>query len=131
MSHQFTLNFADVDRLQDALLAYQGDNAEEVINDVLHNDGAALATEAIYRLMPMSGKKKGQHAKKSKSLKSENGNLSVTIVASGKWHYLYFPDDGTNTRRHVGDQQFFRRGAESVQDEIINRCINRLTTNFE
>lgn len=126
MSDWFSLNFSGAEKLQEAMLAYKGNQLESTINDVLHNDAAQLAQDAIYRLMPISDKKTGRHAKKSKSLTKDTGNLSVTVVARGKWHYLYFPDDGSNTRRHAGNQQFFRRGAESVKDEIIDRCITRL-----
>ena len=131
MSEWFSLDVSGVERLQKAMLNCQGRAVETTINSILHDDGETLISEAVYRLMPRSDKKAGRHAKVSKSLTSDKENLSVTIAARGKWHYLYFPDDGTNTRRHVGNQQFFRRGAESVQDEIVDRCVNRLVNQFE
>lgn len=124
------IEFSEIDRLLKAMQDYQGDT-EETINDVFHNYAGDRAQEDIYRLMPVSKKKKGKHAKHSKSLSNENGNLSVTVTAKGKWHYLYFPDDGTNTRRHVGNQRFFERGGEAAQDDIVERCITRLTNEFE
>ena len=131
MSEWFSVDFVGVEKLQEALLQYRGRTAEKSINEVLHGEGAELAKDSIYRLMPRSDKKTGRHARDSKSLTQDDGNLSVTVVARGKWHYLYFPDDGTTTRRHVGNQQFFRRGAETVTDDIVDRCVNRLITNFE
>lgn len=127
------INFSEVERLQQALEEFQGD-AEAVINDVLHNEAGDLAQESIKRLMPVSGKHwrgKKPAAKKSKSLQNIEGNLSITVTTKKNWSYLYFPDDGTNTRRHIGNQRFFERGGEAVQDEIIERCINKLITNFE
>lgn len=129
----FQINVSNVERLQTALEDYQGD-AETAINDVLHNEGGALIQEQIYRLMPESGKtwkgKKGA-AKKSNSLRNTNGNLSVTVRSQKAYQYLYFPDDGTNTRRHVGNQQFFVGGAEAATNDIIDRCITKLTNTFE
>lgn len=125
----FTINCGDFDELQNAMREYQG-NTENAINDVLHNYAGNRTQEDIYRLMPVSTKKKGKHAKNSKSLSNVTGNLSVTITAKGKWHYLYFPDDGTNTRRHIGNQQFFAHGGEAAQDDIVARCVERLTNEF-
>lgn len=126
------INITDFDRLQKAMKDFQ-DNAETTINDVLHNQAGLLIQDSVRRLIPVSGKtwkgKKGA-AKTSNSLKSVNGNLEVTVKSTKRYQYLYFPDDGTNTRRHVGNQQFFRKGGEAVKDEIIERCINKLINNF-
>lgn len=127
------ISFSEVDRLIQAMEDFQG-NKEEVINDVFHNEAGNLAQESIKRLMPVSGKDwrgKAPSAKFSNSLQNVNGNLSVTVTTKRKWQYLYFPDDGSNTRRHVGNQRFFERGGEAVQDEIIERCITKLANNFE
>ncbi len=125
-----SIDFSEFNRLRNALQTYQG-NTEETINDVFHNYAGNRAQTDIYRLMPISDKKKGKHAKESKSLSNVNGNLSVTVTARGKWHYLYFPDDGSNTIHHAGNQRFFDRGGEAAQDDIVERCITQLTTNFE
>lgn len=125
----FELNVSEVDRLIDAMKNFPYDT-EAVINEVLHTEGAELLQESIKRLMPESGrtwkgKKKG--AKKSKSLRNSYDNLSITVTTTKSYQYLYFPDDGSSTENHYGDQQFFYRGGEAVQDDIIDRCINRLT----
>lgn len=124
------IDYTEFERLQNAMQNFQG-NTEETINDVFHNYAGDRAQEDIYRLMPVSNKKKGKHAKQGKSLSNVNGNLSVTVTARGKWHYLYFPDDGSNTRRHAGNQQFFAKGGEAAQDDIVERCITRLINEFE
>ena len=134
MSAKFELDYANIEKLEKAIKDYQGD-AERTINDVLHNEAGAMIQESVIRLMPRSEKKKGKHAKDSSPLTNINGNLSVTATTKKQFQYLYFPDDGTSTRRHVGKggmpQEFFKRGGEAVKDDIIDRCIGRLGDNFE
>jgi hypothetical protein len=127
------VDISGVEKLERALKNFPG-NAEETINQVLHNEGGQLIQDAIRSIIPVSGvhwKGKKGPAKTSKSLRNTTENLAVWVRSAKSHQYLYFPDDGTNTRRHVGNQQFFRRGAESVRDEIIDRCIGRLKLNFE
>lgn len=125
----FKIDVSGVDDLEAAIKQYQGD-AEKVINDILHNEAGQLIQESIRRLMPQSGAKwKGKKppAKTGKSLTQINSNLAVTVTTTSGYQYLYFPNDGTNTRRHVGDKQFFAEGAEKVTNEIVARCIERLS----
>lgn len=129
----FKIEIADAEKLQQALKDYTGD-AEQAINDVLHNEVGELVQPEIKKLMPMSNKHwkgKKSPAKTSKSLRNLNGDLSVTITTQKAYQYLYFPNDGTNTRRHIGNQRFFEKGSENKQGEIIDRCVNRLVNNFE
>ena len=126
----FKIDFSDAEKLQQAMKDYQGDT-EEAINDVLHNYAGDRAQEDIIRLMPVSRKQKGSHAKYSNSLQNVLSNLSVTVTTAGKYGYLYFPDDGTNTRRHVGNQRFFERGGDAAMNDIVERCVTRLTNEFE
>lgn len=129
----FKIDMKESDRLLQALEEFQGD-AEKTINEVLHNEAGNLAQDAIKRLMPVSGKSwrgKRPAAKKSNSLRNVNSNLAVTVTTKGNYQYLYFPDDGSSTRRHAGNQQFFAKGGENVTGEIVDRCINKLITKFE
>lgn len=129
----FSLNISQADKLIDAMKNFQG-NSDEVISNVLHNEGGMQIQESIRRLIPVSGKtwagKKGP-AKTSNSLKNVNSPLTVTVKSNKSYQYLYFPDDGTNTRRHVGNQQFFARGADLVADDIVDQCVSKLINNFE
>lgn len=127
------INFSETDRLQNAIKAFPN-NAEDAINDVLHNEAPPIIHPSIRELIPVSGaqwKGKKGAAKDSNSLTSTNGNLSVTIKTTKNYQYLYFPDDGTNTRRHVGNQQFFARGGEAATPDIIEKCISKITENFD
>ena len=128
----FVINVSQVDELQKAMKNYPAD-AEKALNEVLHNQASELMQESIKRMIPVSGREwagKKRAASKAKSLKSENSNLAVTVKSTSSYGYLYFPDDGSNTKRHAGNKQFFYKGTESVQDEIIERCITRLIKEF-
>lgn len=130
----FRLDTAEFDRLQRAIKNFPV-NAEEVITETLHEEAGPILKEEILRLMPRSDVKpwKGKlpHAKDSKSLTDTKGNLSITVRSAKKYQYLYFPDSGENTVRHRGNQQFFMRGGENKQKEIIDRCISRLVGEVE
>lgn len=130
---ELDLNISGIDRLQEAIQGYEGD-AEKIINEVLHGEGGELIQEGIFRLMPISNREwngKKPHARNAKSLRSDPSNLAVTTRTTKQYQYLYFPDDGSNTRNHVGNQQFFLRGAEAKQEEIIDLCIPKLIDGFE
>lgn len=132
-SAYFELDAKQIDRLATAMQNYAG-HAGHIVNDVLHNEGGQLIHDEIKRLMPVSGKDwkgKATAAKKANSLQIDKGTLSVTVRSKSKYSYLYFPDDGSNTKRHVGNQQFFRRGGENKTEEIIDRCVGRLVSDFE
>lgn len=108
--------------------------AGEVINDVLWNEGAPLIQESIMQLLPESGRKwrgKKPAAKRSAPFTQANGPLAVTVLSKSAYNYLYFPDDGSTTRNHVGNMQFMLRGAEDQQEEILSRCVVRLTQPFQ
>jgi hypothetical protein len=129
---RFEMDTKEVERLYNVVKNFPS-NAEKSINEVFHNEAPQLVSEEIKRLMPVSGKTwkgKAPAAKTAKSLTDETKNLAFTVKTTGKYHYLYFPDDGTNTSRHVGNQQFFKRGGENKQTEIVDRCINRIVKDF-
>lgn len=133
MSTTLMLSAEDFERLRKTLESFPGDS-EQAINEVLHGVGGELIRESIRRLIPVSGKTwkgKAAPAKTGNSLTLVPGNLSVTTTSSKKYQYLYFPNDGTNTRRHVGNQQFFPRGVEVVEREVVDMCIENITKKFK
>ena len=130
---RFDLDAKDYESLQLAMARFPK-NAESIINEVLHTEGGPLIEAEIRRLMPVSNAKwkgKKPSAKTANSLFQENHNLGVTIRTKGDYHYLYFPDDGTNTYHHHGEKYFFIGSAENQQHEIVMRCINKLIADFE
>lgn len=133
----FRLDAEQFDRLQQAISNYAG-NAGRTIDDVLHNEGGKLISDAIMRLLPESGRKwrgKKAAAKRTQPFLQENGSLSVTIKTKPAYHYLYFPDDGTNTKRHIGykgrPREFMFKGADSRTEKIMDLCIQRLIDKWE
>lgn len=133
----FKLDAQQIETLQQAIQRYSGD-AERTVNDVLHNEGGKLINDEIMRLLPQSGRTwngKRTAAKHAKPFSQKNENLAVIVRTVSAYHYLYFPDDGTNTRRHVGykgkPREFMYKGAENQTAEIIDRCINRLIQRWE
>lgn len=127
------LEAKEFEQLTTAIKNFPGD-AEKAINEVLHNDASQLLQDSIKNLIPVSGRQwKGKRAPASaaKSLTDKKENLAITVKTTKNYHYLYFPDDGSNTKNHRGNQQFFHRGGESQKSEIIGRCIARLVENME
>lgn len=133
MSSTLSLNAEEFERLQEVLARFPG-ASEKGINEVLHGEGGALIQESIRRLIPVSGKTwkgKAAPASSGNSLMLVPDNLSVTTKSTKRYQYLYFPNDGLNTRRHIGDQQFFLEGAEAVASDVVDRCIANILTKFE
>lgn len=133
----FKIDTQQFDVLQRAIQLYSGD-AERTVNDVLHNEGGKLIQDEIMRLLPESGrtwKGKRTAAKRAKPFTQKNENLAVIVRTVSAYHYLYFPDDGTNTRRHIGyhgkPREFMYKGAENQTGKIIDRCIDRLIEKWE
>ena len=123
----------DLDRLMQAVDEY-GTKAGRAINDFIHNQAPEIIEERIAQLIPRSGRTwrgKGDPAADVKPFSEKNEPLAVTITANKpkKYHYLYFPDDGTSTRRHAGGQHFMQRGAEEAAAEVVERCLESL--NFD
>lgn len=130
----FKINEKEIDRLQSIMKQFP-QKSEQAINDVLHNKAGDILQLAIKGLIPVSGrmwKGKKAGAKSADSLQNvTKENLAITVTTKKAYQYLYFPDDGTNTRRHIGNKQFFRRGGESKQSEIVDKCINKITESMK
>lgn len=130
----YETDISGAEQLQEIMEEYEG-HAGPLIDEVLHGDAADLIKSEIAMLLPESGRHwNGKAAPASAampaSFSQDNGTLSVTIAARGKYGYLYFPDDGSDTLRHAGGQQFMQRGAENASSKIIDLCIGKLTENF-
>lgn len=131
-SEWFKLDCNEVNEVQ-KLISNYGDNALKVIDDVLHNEGAKEIKNRITQILPVSGRRwkgKSRAAVSAQPFTQENEMLAVTTVSRKTYHYLYFPDDGSNTLHHAGNQQFMRRGAENSVNKIIDLCLGKLTENL-
>lgn len=132
----YEVDYSSLETLE-ARMAEFGHGSGQVIDGVLHGEGANLIKRAIPGLIHPSGRRwPGKTASIAgkpgggSRLSQDNASLQVTVAARGRIGYLYFPDDGTNTRNHVGNQQFMLRGAEEKQSDIIDRCIAGLVDEF-
>ena len=122
------LDAEELDALQEAMEQF-GEGAAKEINDVLQDAGVREIKQEIQLLLPVSGrswKKKKPAGKGAQPFTQENGMLEVTVKTVNNYHYLYFPDDGSNTKKHAGNQQFMLGGAENASEKIVEQCIGRL-----
>lgn len=127
-----TLDVNEIDRLVASIKEY-GDGAEDKVNSVLHGYGAKKIGEEAQKLIHPSGRNwrgKKKSATVADPFMGQPGNLSITVKSKSAYNYLYFPDDGSNTRKHAGGKHFMRKGAEAATPAIIERCLAKLTENF-
>lgn len=124
----FALDTSEIERLHEAIAQF-GNDARNAINEVFHNETLLPVSASIVAKIHPSGRtwaKKAVSATQTQPFRNENGNLSVTIKNKSKYQYLYFPDDGSNTRQHIGMQDFMVRGAEEVAPEIVDMCMDKI-----
>ena len=130
----FALDETSFDLLRKRIAAF-GEGAEAAINGVLRDQAGRLLYEGINPLIHPSGRTfKGHRASATASDWSNvdaSKSLSVTIRTKSRFGYLYFPNDGSNTYRHFGNQQFFERGGEKASDGIVERCLAALSSEME
>lgn len=130
MSITYSMDESNVLELEATIKEYQ-DGAEEKINKYLHGKGYEMFEKSIRSAMPESnrtwhGKKVAAKAARSLQDGNKSESLAVTIRAKTEYGYLYFPNDGTNTIHHQGNQQFFRKGVEEKENDAINSLIDAL-----
>lgn len=129
----FSIDEADLDRILQAAKE-RAVSIEGVVNEVLHEQAGPLFEEGISRLLPESGRtwrRKKKAAKSSKPFVQIKENLAITIGTKSDYHYLYFPNDGSNTKRHMGDQNFMGRGVEEQKNVIMELIMERITKTLE
>jgi hypothetical protein len=130
----FEFDAGSIDDLYEKMVSY-GAGSGQIIDKVLRSEGAEEIKKQIARLLPSSGRHwKGKAPAASSAMPGrfdqDNGELSVTIAARGKYHYLYFPDDGSNTRKHAGNKQFMLHGAEAAAPKVVEMCVGKLAEAF-
>lgn len=124
------MDAASFEAVQEAIRAFPGD-AESAINSVMHGEAGPMIYRRINPLINPSGRTfKGHRASARASdwpSYDVSENLAVTVKAQGSFGYLYFPDDGSDTRRHAGGQEFFRRGGEQAAQEVVDACLGAIS----
>lgn len=110
--------------------------AEKEINEYLQTKAADEIKEGITPLIPVSGRSwrgKLPSARSAESLekRARSENLTVTVGTKYGYHYLYFPDDGSDTHRHQGGKNFMFEGAQSKSETIANGIIEQLIRKME
>lgn len=130
----FRLDAGAARELEERVRAF-GDGAEDVVNGVIHEEAGPLIYGRINPLIHPSGRRFKGHTASAKAAKwpvyRTNENLAVTVSTTAKFRYLYFPDDGGNTKRHAGDQHFMFRGAQAAAPSVMKRCVAALTREWE
>ncbi len=130
------MDVRDFDRISDVISEFaDSSEAEQIINEYLREDGGELIKQKIHEMLPVSGRKpwKGKKtaAKATEPFRKTAGNLSVKVHTKSAYHYLYFPDDGSDTERHYGNQQFMFDGASQSSETIANEVIEELVKRLE
>ena len=131
----FQMKGPDFDALQKAMLDY-GAGSGQIISDVFEDYGAPLIREEIKKLIPESGrtwrgkKKAAKHAESLMSQVFRTADPAIYTRSKPDYGYLYFPDDGSHTRRHAGNQNFMGRGQDTATNRIIDRCLAKLADEF-
>lgn len=134
MSEPLTIDYSEINALQQVFQDY-GDKAHKTVNDVLHSTAIPIIENNIQMLLPSSERKwKGKKAAASntKPFRNDTNELLTVIVRSKtQYNYLYFPDDGSNTEHHHGNQHFMQRGADNSIERIAELCTAKLLENFK
>lgn len=132
----FSIDLSGVERLS-AFMEHYGSEAAAVITSQLAEEGLDTIGPAITRLLPASGRRwttkrtAASSAGYQRVFQATPALCAVTIRTTPAYRYLYFPDDGSNTRRHQGNQRFMLRGAEAAAPQLIDGICSRLISKFE
>jgi len=131
----FEIDVKQFEEVTEQIIRFADRNeAIDLIDSYLTGEGGDLIKQGIHDLLPVSGRKwrgKKAAAKSTDPFKKTPGSLSVRVHTTGNYHYLYFPDDGSSTIRHYGDQQFMLQGAEDKAENIGTHIINKLIEKLE
>lgn len=119
---EFSVDFREVDGLMEQI--QKAENSERIINEVIHGYGKGEIEKEIVALIPASGrtwKGKKPAASSTMPFKDKDINLGVDIKNKPPYGYLYFVDDGENTRKHIGNRRFMERGTDNASGKVLDR----------
>lgn len=133
-ARQYSIDYQELDKIENLFNEFP-DTAKAAVNDVLHSDLAVdMVEDNIQPLLPSSGrhwKGKGAAAASTQPFrKGPNELLTLIVRSKTKYNYLYFPDDGSNTIRHMGNQHFMKHGAESSLGALAELCATSVINEF-
>lgn len=133
MSGTLAIEGEDFERLLTEIQRY-GEGAADTVTEVVHESGDLIYDE-IDPLINPSGRTFRGHSSGAKGTSwqryDKSEALAITVSTVSSRHYLYFPDDGSSTKRHYGDQQFMLKGAASAAPAILDKGIDALVRKFE
>lgn len=122
--------------LEDYVARY-GAGTGQVVDEVLHGEGALKAKRSIPEFIRPSGRRwRGKAPSMARNpamgerLSQDDAPMQVTIAARGRYGYLYFPNDGSSTRRHAGGQAFMERGVQAAAPEVAEDIASALADAF-
>lgn len=136
MAVEFKLDASKInDVMATASRFADGREAEKIINTYLSSDGALEIQDEIHKLLPVSGRTWNGKPAGAKATQPFNhkmvGNLAVAVNAKKTYQYLYFPNDGSNTLKHCGNQQFMLFGGENATETITKELKEQLIKALE
>lgn len=113
-----------------------GSGAGRAIQGVYNDFAAGEIKENALPLVHPSGRTFKGHRSGARAAGPERvftqqvDGLTLVVRTNRPFGYLYFPDDGSNTKRHAGQQHFMQRGLDASTESIIERCLAALTEDF-
>lgn len=133
-ARQYSIDYQELDKIENLFNEFP-DTAKAAVNNILHSDIAVdMVEDNIQPLLPSSGrhwKGKGAAAASTQPFrKGPNELLTLIVRSKTKYNYLYFPDDGSNTVHHMGNQHFMQHGAENSLGAIADLCAANIINEF-
>ena len=133
-ARQYSIDYQELDKIENLFNEFP-DTAKAAVNNILHSDIAVdMVEDNIQLLLPSSGrhwKGKGAAAASTQPFrKGPNELLTLIVRSKTKYNYLYFPDDGSNTVHHMGNQHFMQHGAENSLGAIADLCAANIINEF-
>lgn len=132
---RFDVEYTGVEQITDAMERF-GKGSGQIIQGVFDEFGGYEIADNIIPMIHSSGRTFKGHRIGARAAGADDvfqhtvSDLTLIVRSVGRFGYLYFPDDGSNTKRHAGNQQFMIKGAEKAAPKIIERCVAKLTEEF-
>lgn len=135
IKQNFELKYEDIERLNKALINFQG-SSEQAINNCLEKKAGPKIAKSVTDFLPVS-KDGNRHAKNNKWYELEYYNLSFVLSNSLKgkrgtsFYYLYYPATGTGNSYRKGPNDFLGKGLNTKYNEVIEDLLSSLENQIE